>query len=87
MIYLLIIIFLCLVICSSFSELKKLSKELEKGKKRWDYYESRFVEVLDCDDEKKKRCPLYPEHCFGDNENCNVLIDLERLINMEDDLK
>ena len=33
----------------------------------------------------KEKCIMFPDHCEGDK--CKQFIDLERLINMEDDLK
>lgn len=67
-------------------ENNQLRKELEEGKKRWAYYEARFVECNTCSPEDKEKCLMFSEMlCEGDR--CKTLIDLEQLINIEDDLK
>lgn len=60
-------------------EIKSLESELEKGKKRWKYFESRFIECSTCTSAEKEKCLMFTEGlCEG--ERCNELIDLEALI-------
>lgn len=67
-------------------ENNQLRKELKEGRKRWAYYEARFVECNTCSSEDKEKCLMFSEMlCEGDR--CKTLIDLEQLINVEDDLK
>lgn len=55
-------------------------EELERGRKRWAYYEARFVSCSTCDTEKKEKCLMFNENlCEG--ERCETLIDLEDLLN------
>lgn len=55
-------------------------EELERGRKRWAYYEARFVSCSSCDTEKKEKCLMFSENlCEG--ERCDTLIDLEDLLN------
>ena len=60
-------------------ENKRLKKELEDGKTRWKYFESRFVKCNTCTPDKKENCLMFTEGlCEG--ERCEELIDLEALI-------
>lgn len=63
----------------------KLRDELEAGKKRWSYYEARFVECNECTPEDKEKCLMFSE-MLCDGDRCKKLVDLEELIN-KDDLK
>lgn len=57
----------------------KQTAEFEKAKKRYAYYEARFVEVCkDCSESDKAKCLMYPDYCEGDQ--CKELVDLENLL-------
>lgn len=60
-------------------ENERLKKELQEGKARWQYFESRFVKCNTCTPDKKENCLMFTEGlCEG--ERCEELIDLEALI-------
>ena len=61
----------------------KQTAEFREAKKRYAYYEARFVKVCkECDDEQRSKCIMYPEYCEG--VGCEELVDLEQLVTKND---
>lgn len=57
----------------------KQTAEFEKAKKRYAYYESRFVEVCkECSESDRAKCLMFPDYCEGNG--CKELVDLEALL-------
>lgn len=57
----------------------KQTADFREAKKRYAYYEARFVKVCkECDNEQRAKCIMYPEYCEG--VGCEELVDLEQLI-------
>lgn len=53
-------------------------KIVKENKEKWEYFESRFVQVDFCSEEQRTKCLLYPLDCQGDN--CKSFIDLVDLL-------
>lgn len=54
-------------------------KTIKENKDKWKYLEGRFVEVNECSEEQRLRCPMY-EDMYCDGTNCKSFIDLVALL-------